>query len=181
MDRDRSLSIERQWLDHFVSLLPAGDAVLDIGCGHGEPIAKYLIANGYYVTGVDTSETFISSCQKRFPDHQWRVADMRTLEIGKTFQGLVAWDSLFHLTQRDQRRMFKIFEAHAAPGAVLLFTSGPSQGERIGTYRGEPLYHASLSALEYSSLLRSNGFCARSHVVEDPDSGSHTVWLAQQE
>lgn len=180
-DRSRTITVEQTWLDRFVSLLPIGATVLDIGCGHGEPIAQYLIARGLDVQGVDTSRTLISLCRKRFPNRQWRVADMRTLALGTTFLGLIAWDSFFHLSHKDQRRMFPIFKNHAAPGAVLLYTSGPSHGESIGSYRGESLYHASLSASEYSHLLKSHGFSVRAHVAEDPDCGFHTVWLAQME
>ncbi|WP_312011819.1 MULTISPECIES: hypothetical protein [unclassified Bradyrhizobium] len=60
-----------------------------------------------------------------------------------------------------------------------MFTSGPAHGEAIGSYRGEPLYHASLDATEYRVLLCANGFDVVAHVVEDPDCGGHTVWLAQ--
>ena len=60
-----------------------------------------------------------------------------------------------------------------------MFTSGPAHGEAIGSYKGEPLYHASLDAAEYRALLNANGFEVVAHVVEDPDCGGHTVWLAQ--
>ncbi len=148
---------------------------------HGEPIARYLIEKGFDVTGIDASQTLISLCRNRFCDREWLVADMRTLRLGKTFHGLIAWDSLFHLSFEDQRRMFPIFKKHAAPGAALLFTSGSSHGERPGSYHGETLYHASLSCTEYSQLLKSNGFSILAHTVEDPNCGFHTVWLAQQE
>jgi hypothetical protein len=75
--------------------------------------------------------------------------------------------------------MFPVFKRHAAPGAALLFTSGPSNGEAIGAYHGEPLYHASLAAPEYQTLLESIGFQVEAHVVEDPDCGGHTIWLAR--
>ena len=73
-----------------------------------------------------------------------------------------------------------IFKCHAAAGAALMFTSGPSAGEEIGSYRGEPLYHASLDGDEYRGLLHDNGFDVVSHVVEDPTCGHHTIWLARQ-
>lgn len=180
-DRSRDLAVEQRWLDRFLALLPLGVSVLDIGCGHGEPIAQHLIEKGFGVLGVDTSAALIARCRERFPDHEWLVADMRTLALGKTFQGLVAWDSFFHLGHDDQRRMFPIFRKHAASGALLLFTSGPAHGESIGSYRGEAVYHASLSPSEYSRLLESNGFSVRAHVAEDPDCGWYTVWLAQME
>jgi hypothetical protein len=66
-----------------------------------------------------------------------------------------------------------------APRGLLLFTSGPSHGEAIGNLYGRPLYHASLDAEEYRSLLDANGFEVLRHTVEDPECGRHTVWLAQ--
>ena len=60
-----------------------------------------------------------------------------------------------------------------------MFTSGPAHGEAIGSFAGEPLYHASLDPSEYRSLLDRNGFDVVSQVAEDPACGGHTVWLAQ--
>ncbi|CAN7695907.1 class I SAM-dependent methyltransferase [Bradyrhizobium sp. LjRoot220] len=171
--------VERAWLDRFRALLPAGATVLDIGSGSGEPIARYLIEQGCNVTGVDSSPGLIALCMASFPDLAWHVADMRTLALTRRFSGLLAWDSFFHLCPDDQRRMFPIFRQHAAPRAALMFTSGPAYGEAIGSYKGEPLYHASLDATEYCALLHANGFEMVTHVVEDPACGGHTVWLAQ--
>ena len=105
---------------------------------------------------------------------------MRTLSLGRTFNGILAWDSLFHLCHDDQRQMFPIFRAHAAPRAALMFTSGPGYGEVIGTFENEALYHASLDGAEYRALLDENGFAIVAYIVEDPACGCHTVWLAQR-
>lgn len=178
--RDRGNRLpEKAWLDRFLALLPDEPSVLDVGCGTGIPIAHYLIEHRCQVTGVDASSAMIEMCADRFPERDWHVADMRSLVLDRAFDGIVAWDSFFHLPQADQRRMFPIFNSHAALGAALLFTSGPSAGERIGDYRGEPLYHASLDTDEYRVLLHDNGFDVVSHVVEDPTCGLHTVWLAR--
>ena len=176
--RGRTL-FERPWLDRFLALLSPRASVVDIGCGSAEPIDSYFIENGYDVTGVDSSAALIDICKRRFPECAWLVADMRTLSLNRHFEGILAWDSFFHLCPEDQRIMFPIFRSHAAPKAVLMFTSGPSHGEAIGTYNDEPLYHASLDAEEYRSLLKHNGFDVVSHVVGDPDCAHHTVWLAQ--
>jgi ubiquinone/menaquinone biosynthesis C-methylase UbiE len=179
-DADRGKSLfERGWLDRFRALLTPGAPVLDIGCGSGEPIARYLIVCGHAVTGVDSAPSLIELCKVRFPEQTWVVADMRKLALGVKFAGLLAWDSFFHLTAEDQRAMFEVFRAHAAPGAVLMFTSGPAHGEAIGSYRGEALYHASLDAEEYTALLETNGFEVVAHVAEDATCGGHTIWLAQ--
>ena len=122
-------------LDQFTALLPRDATILDIGCGSGEPIARYLVERSFAVEGVDASPTLVGLCP--------------------------------------------IFRRHAAPGTALIFTTGTSHGEAIGSYRGAPLYHASLTAREYQTLLESNGFRVEAHAIEDPDCGDHTVWLAQ--
>jgi SAM-dependent methyltransferase len=179
-DRRREGGNERAWLDQFTALLRQGSSILDIGCGSGEPVAKYLIDQGFAVEGVDSSPTLVGFCRDRFPQQSWHVADMRILALKNTYNGLLAWDSFFHLTHDAQRRMFPIFRRHSSPNAALMFTSGTSHGEAIGSYRGEPLYHASLATEEYRALLDANGFGVVAHVAEDPSCG-RTVWLAQAE
>jgi SAM-dependent methyltransferase len=180
-DRQRGRKLtEAHWLDRFLSSMPARPSVLDIGCGMGEPIARHLIERSCAVTGVDSSAPLIALCRERFPQQDWQVGDMRELALGRRFDGLIAWDSFFHLAPDDQRRMFPLFRMHAADGAALLFTSGPAHGEAIGSFEGEPLYHGSLDPAEYRNLLDENGFAVVDHVVEDPECGGHTIWLAQQ-
>jgi SAM-dependent methyltransferase len=179
-DRNRERSLfEKPWLDRFLSLLPQTPSILDIGCGGAEPIARYLIEMGCAVTGVDSSSALIGMCKERFPDQEWLVADMRMLSLDRRFDGILAWNSFFHLCPEDQRRMIPTFNRHALAKTALMYTSGPGHGEAIGTFQGEPLYHGSLDGAEYRSLLHENGFEVVSHVVEDPDCGHQTVWLAQ--
>lgn len=178
-DRDKGLS-ERPWLDEFLALLPAAGAMLDLGCGSGEPIARYLIEQGRRVTGVDASPGLIALCRARFPEQDWIVADMRGLDLGRTFNGLIAWHSSFHLSRPDQRALLEVFARHLEPGGVLMFTSGDEDGERIGAWRGEPLYHASLSTAEYRERLREAGFEVIRHVVGDYAKGGITVWLCRR-
>jgi hypothetical protein len=177
--RARTRLIEKSWLDRFRALLLPAAPILDLGCGCAEPMDRYLIELGYPVVGVDSSPAMIDVCRGRFPKQEWIVADMRKLALPRRFSGILAWDSFFHLCHDDQRRMFRIFRAHAAPKAALMFTSGPAHGEAIGSFGGEPLYHASLDPAEYRSLLDQNGFRVASHVVEDPGCGGYTIWLAQ--
>lgn len=177
-DRGRTL-FERPWLDRFWALLPERADVLDIGCGSGEPLAAYLVGKGCRVTGIDSSATLIGLCRSRFPEHDWRVADMRGLALGRKFDGLLAWDSFFHLPAAEQRAMFPAFRDHAAAGAALMFTSGPAAGEALGSYRGETLYHASLDPQEYTDLLGEAGFEVVAYRPDDAECGGHTIWLAR--
>lgn len=164
------------WLDR----LPSQGQVLDIGCGSGKPIADYVIKKGFSVTGVDISAPLIALCRQRLPDAEWIESDMRTLSLNKTFDGVIAWDSFFHLTQEDQRHMFDVFQSHIRPDGYLMFNSGTFSGEAIGQFMGEALYHASLAPEEYRSVLAQHSFEVIDFVKEDPACGGRTVWLAKQ-
>jgi SAM-dependent methyltransferase len=183
-DADRNRYVDpwndKPWHDRFIAALPAEATVLDLGCGSGSPVAKHMAEHGLHVTGVDSSPTLISLCRERLPDHEWLVGDMRLLQVRRRFDGILAWDSFFHLTPDDQRWMFDVFARHAASSAVLMFNSGPAQGESVGTYRGDSLYHASLNPDEYAALLGTIGFEVVTHAVEDWQTrGGRTVWLTR--
>src|SRR5262245_7764160 len=179
-DRRAAAWNDKCWIDRFIGLLPAGAAVLDLGCGGGEPVAATMVAHGFQVTGVDSSPTLISLCRDRMPDQQWIVADMRTLSLGRHFAGVLAWDSFFHLKPDDQRAMFAVFAAHVASGGLLMFNAGPGHGEAVGSYRRDPLYHASLDAAEYATLLDGAGFDLVEHAINDPAKGGRIVWIARR-
>lgn len=180
-DRDRSRALmEKPYLDALLSRLGGRRDILDLGCGSAEPIAKFFIDAGCRVTGVDAAAAMIAICRERYPGGEWIEADMRGLDLGRRFDAIIAWDSFFHLVPDDQRAMFPVFARHAAPGAQLLFTSGPRAGVAMGEIYGHTLYHASLDSTEYENLLAAEGFRVLLHRVEDPDCGGHTVWLAEK-
>lgn len=179
-DRRNSGWNDKVWHDRFIDSLPAAARVLDLGCGAACPVAANMDACGLHVTGVDLSPTMISLCRERLPDQEWIVADMRSLSLGRPFEGVLAWDSFFHLDHASQRAMFAIFESHALSGAMLMFNTGPGHGEGIGSYRGDPLYHASLAPDEYRSLISGSGFETIDHVANDPRAGGRTVWFCRR-
>jgi SAM-dependent methyltransferase len=182
-DADRRMAEwnDKPWHERFVAALPSAASILDLGCGSGVPIAQYMAECGFHITGIDSSPTLISLCRERLCDQEWIVEDMRSLQLPRRFDGILAWDSFFHLRPGDQRRMFNVFARHAAPSAVLMFNSGPAHGEAAGEYRGDPLYHASLCADEYRDLLGRIGFEVIAHAVEDWQAGGgRTVWLTRR-
>jgi SAM-dependent methyltransferase len=158
--------------------VPPGAPLLDAGCGAGEPIARHLIAAGHPVTGIDVAEPMLAICRRRFPGQTWLQADMRRLDLGRTFAGIVAWDSFFHLTAAEQPATLAVFARHLAPGGALLFTAGPDAGEATGSVEGLPVTHASLSPAGYATALEACGLLPRAFVAEDPDCAGHSVWLA---
>ncbi|MDD9738801.1 class I SAM-dependent methyltransferase [Marinovum sp. SP66] len=180
-DAQRSRSLfEARWLARFAACLPEGGRVLDLGCGAGEPIARWFMAEGFTLTGVDFAGAMLDIARQRWPEGDWRQADMRSLDLGERFDGIIAWDSFFHLTEAEQRETLRRMAAHLAPGGSLLFTVGPEAGEASGTVGAATVYHASLSPAGYAVLLEELGLRLTGFLAEDPDCASHSVMMARR-
>ncbi|MEL6958057.1 MAG: methyltransferase domain-containing protein [Pseudomonadota bacterium] len=180
-ERNRTL-FEKANLDRMLGVTPRNDGprrLLDLGCGPGVPIARYLAERGMAVTGVDGAAGMITLFRQNLPDAEAIHADMRTLDLGPRFDAILAWHSFFHLPPDDQRAMFDIFARHAAPRAALMFTTGPEAGEAYGHAAGGPVYHASLSPDEYRDCLDKAGFNVLAFRPDDPECDRSTVWLAR--
>lgn len=173
---------EKSSLDRMLGIAPRNVSprrLLDLGCGPGAPIATYLAERGMAITGVDGAENMVNLFAETLPNATAIHADMRTLDLNQKFDAILAWNSFFHLSQPDQRAMFAVFAAHAAPNAALMFTTGTSDGEVWGTAGGETVYHASLDPADYKDLLSGAGFKLIEFRPEDPACNDHTTWLAR--
>lgn len=177
--RPRAL-FEARWLARFAACLPRRGRLLDLGCGAGEPIARWFMAEGFVVTGVDFADAMLAIARERWPEGDWRQADMRRLHLGERFDGIVAWDSFFHLTAEEQTGCIARMAAHLRPGGSLLLTVGPDAGEAQGTVGGEPVYHASLSPAGYATCLEDNGLRLTGFLAEDPKTNRHSVLMARK-
>lgn len=177
--RSRAL-FEARWLRRFAAGMPAGGHVLDLGCGAGRPIAGWLIGEGFRLTGADFSEPMLNLARARWPKGDWRLADMRTLDLPERFDGIIGWDSFFHLTPDEQRACLPRLGRHLATNGLLMVTVGAKAGEVTGHVEGDPVYHASLSPAEYAGILEASGMILTAFIAEDPDCDYHSVLMARK-
>jgi len=177
--RNKTL-FEKQWLDRFLAMLPARSHILDAGCGTGDPIARYLMERGHTVTGIDGAPAMIAEAQAAFPRGDWRVMDLRQITLPGPYDGVLGWNSVFHLTQAEQRTVIPHLIRLARPGGPLMITIGHGNGTATGTIAGHTVYHASLSPREYRALLDENGCDTVDLVIEDPRCNGHSVLLGRR-
>ena len=180
-DKRRSKALfEARWLARFTASLRPGERVVDLGCGTGDPIARWFMAKGFDVTGVDFSDAMLAIARDRWPDGDWRHADMREFDLGQIFDGIIAWNSFFHLTAEEQKGCIARMARHLRSGGMLMLTVGPRAGEESGTVGTELVYHASLSPAEYAQCLEENGLRMTGFLAEDPETQSHTILMARK-
>lgn len=89
---------EETYLKTILSKLGRSARILDLGCGAGEPIARFLIERGYALTGIDAAPAMIAICRKRFPAAEWIEHDMRTLKLSRRFDVVIRLGQLLSLT-----------------------------------------------------------------------------------
>lgn len=113
------------WLADLKTRLPAGGAVLDLGCGWGIPVARSLTASGYQVTGVDISEVQIERARRLVPAGTFVCADAAQASFPPgSFDAVVCLYALIHMPLAAQPLLLRRAARWLAPGGWLLVTAG---------------------------------------------------------
>ena len=71
------------YVDKILEDLPPRAKILDLGCGTGNPIAKYIVQRGYCVTGVDQSEKMLEIAKNVVPEAKFIHGDMLNIHLSR--------------------------------------------------------------------------------------------------
>jgi len=105
--------------DMFLSLLPRGSSVLDIGCGGGIK-SKYITDKGYVVTGIDFSEKMIEIAEREYPGINFAVSDVYQLEkYPKKFDAVFAQAVLLHIPKNRVMEVLEKMKSCLNDGGLL--------------------------------------------------------------
>jgi adenine/guanine phosphoribosyltransferase-like PRPP-binding protein/SAM-dependent methyltransferase len=157
----------------FCSVLPSDARVLDLGCGSGLPNAKYMLEQGFQVIGLDAVEALIKIAREEVPGAQFQVGEIETYETAQLFDGILAWDSLFHLSPSEQEAVLPRLYAMLKPGGHLLYTTGKEEGEITSEMFGASFYYGSIGLERLKGILAGIGFNPI-HFEEDYREGEQT-------
>jgi 2-polyprenyl-3-methyl-5-hydroxy-6-metoxy-1,4-benzoquinol methylase len=172
---------ERAWLDRLIMPLPREAAILDLGCGAGEPIDRYLIDCGFQIVGIDNRAALIDLARTRFPRQRWILGDMRTIALDEDFAAVLAWESLHHLSRADQAVMAERAAGWLKPGGRLLFSVLPADEDDLEGFRPGSRFRDDLSAADYSAALTRHGLIEMAHVENDRSCKGAGVWLIRKQ
>lgn len=103
---------------------PNARTVLDIACGTGRH-ARLLTRRGYDVVGIDASPSLLAEARKRDSRTRYRQADMRSFNLGRTFDGIIClWDAYPYLSEpQDLAAFLGCCSGHLHPGGILILES----------------------------------------------------------
>jgi cyclopropane fatty-acyl-phospholipid synthase-like methyltransferase len=170
---------ERALVDRLVAPLPPGARVLDLGCGSGEPIGRYLGSLGFDLTCVDLSPRLLALAKAAVPRGTFLQGDMRTIRLHPQFDAIVAWDSVFHLPRADHGPLFRRLRRWLHPrGRLLLSIGGSDEAGFTSEMWGVPFFYSGHAPDQARALLTRAGFHIEHWEVDDPTSRGHVAIIA---
>ena len=169
-------------LGDLASLLPSESAVLDLGCGAGMPVTRWLADGGFAVTGVDVSARQLELARTNVPEGTFLKADMSEVDFGaETFDGVVAFHSIIHVPRTEHPALLESIHRWLRPGGVFLATMTVTDYEgKDENWEGwgAPMVWSHYDSKANVAMLREGGFEIR---YAEPRTGKGTgdaeTWL----
>ena len=147
-------------LDFLTRRLEDGATVLDVGCGTGVPYTRAL-AQRFIVTGVDSSSEMIKQARANVPKGSFIHGDVMSVEFPpSSFNGAVAFYSVFHLPREEHQELFRRIYDWLLPGGYLLCTLTRFSEEAYteDDFFGVTMYWSNYGLEDYKEILTRVGF-----------------------
>jgi SAM-dependent methyltransferase len=102
------------------SCQPAPRAVLELGSGGGNN--AYHLKSRFKMTLVDLSPQMLAVSRALNPECEHHLGDMRTVDLGRTFDAVFVHDAIMYMTSAaDLRAAMQTAYRHCRAGGVALF------------------------------------------------------------
>lgn len=116
-------------IDVFLSHIPRGALVIDVGCGTGA-VTNYIQSKGMKVVGVDLSQAMLEIAKRNYPEIKFWQEDMRYMNYpDESFDAIWAGHSLFHLTREEFEKVLTKFCAMLEDGGILGLVINEGEGD----------------------------------------------------
>jgi cyclopropane fatty-acyl-phospholipid synthase-like methyltransferase len=170
---------ERTYVDRFAALLSPRAHLLELGFGAGRPIGRYLLDQGFRVTGIDASREMLRLAAGNCPEAELIAADMLEFNPARRFDGIIAWDSVFHIPKDRHRNLFHSMREWLEPGGPLLMSLGGSDDEFTDSMYGEEFFYSAHAPAVSIAMLGDAGFEIVVAEVDDPTSRGHMAIICR--
>ncbi len=171
----------QDWLSQLRAAIPAGGAVLDLGCGSGLPVALNLSGAGFAVTGVDISEVQVTRARELVPQAEFIRADVSTVEFPpESFDAVVTFYALIHIPVQEHLPLLRKAAAWLRPGGLFVATTGYEAWtglEENWLDQGAAMWWSHADAATYRSWITDCGLSIeREEFVPEGGSGHAFFW-----
>jgi ubiquinone/menaquinone biosynthesis C-methylase UbiE len=155
----RSRFDHRKELREFASLLPMKARVLDVGCGAGVPVARFLVESGFDVVGIDFSENMLRLARENVAEAEFVKKDMTKLDFpADSFDGVIAFYSIIHVPKEKYSSLFDSFHRILKPEGIMLVCMGPDEWEATDEYLGTTMFWSQYGPEKSLQLVKDAGF-----------------------
>ena len=147
-------------LDELVDRLPRGAKVLDVGCGAGIPVTRFLSWH-FDVLGVDISDEQINIARVSVPSAKFVRQDVTRLGLDDaSFDAITCFYTIFHVPREEHSAVFGDFFRLLKSGGLLLIClyNGENEIEGEETFFRVPMYFSSFGVAESLALIVESGF-----------------------
>ncbi len=174
----RNNSIINKPIIDFADKININGNILDIGCGTGLPIAKYLSDRNFSIIGIDTSDKMLEIAKyNRIENAQFLLCDFFNFDSNERFDGIIAWDSLFHLPKQRQKDIYEKVYNLLNPSGFFLFTHGKDEDEHVDEMFGEKFYYSCLSKDFVLNLMTEIGFTLEYSIEDFIEGKDRRDWV----
>jgi len=148
-------------ISKFTRLVPKDSRILDLGCGAGVPISKFLAGNGYKVTSVDFADGMLKLARKNVPKARFIKMDITNLKFKPdSFDGAVSFYAIIHIPRRKHSKIYKRLHKILRPQAIMLLNASGTDTweEYTENYMGVPMFWSFYNPKKTLSIIRNEGF-----------------------
>jgi SAM-dependent methyltransferase len=165
--------------------LPAGAAVLDLGCGAGVPTTRAL-AERFDVTGVDIASRHVELARRNVPSARFIHSDMAALVFPPgSFDAVAAFYSIIHLPREEHAGLLRAIAGWLRSGGLLVATMGAraEPGDIEPDWLGAPMYWSHHDAATNRALVERAGLrilSAREETADEDGQPVTFLWVIAQ-
>ena len=172
-------SVRDAKLAELVAQLPEGAALLDLGCGAGEPVARHCVGLGYRVTGVDSSFGQIERARRNVPKAHFIHADMTSVQFpAEVFDAVSAFYSITHVPRIEHAALVQRIATWLRPNGLFIAGFGSTAEDWLGEWLGTPMFFSHHDPEEAKQLITYAGFrLEHVELVEQDNEEATFLWI----
>jgi ubiquinone/menaquinone biosynthesis C-methylase UbiE len=170
-----------RWLRKVLSRLETGSAVLDLGCGSGDP-ADIEISKKHRVIGVDISQTQIDLARQNVIKGHFLHGDIGCIEFPPaSFDAVITFYTLEHIPRREHQTILQHIFNWLRPGGFLLISiEAGDYDDVMGEWLGVPMFISCFSPETMRRMVNQAGFEILETAIEiqvEKDNEVPYLWL----
>ncbi|MCL5011094.1 MAG: class I SAM-dependent methyltransferase [Patescibacteria group bacterium] len=169
------------YLEKLENLLKENSTVLDIGCGAGVPVDKYLIEKGCKVIGIDISDKQIDLARKNLPQGNFEVRDMSNLKDNEyQVDAVVSFYAIFHVPKETHQKIFNKINSFLCQGGLILVTMGASEWEGEENFHGTQMYWSHYGPEKNREIIQEAGFEIIFEEIDESGGEKHQIIIGKK-